>query len=327
MRTLNYLIIALVFVFLGQVNAQEAGNTQPEPVKAETIPSPWTWGGNFSLLVNQAVFNNWTKGGETSLSGASFINLQFNYKKDLFEWTNTLDLGYGLMKSEDYDFFKKTEDKIEYKSVFSRHLSKRTRATALATFNTQFTNGFNYPNDSIPMSTFMAPGYLTLSIGADYKPWEFLTIFITPVSGKTIFCLDQTLADQGKYIPEPAKYDTSGNKISDGGRIKFDFGLNCIVKVEKEIMKNVSLYSRLELFQNYTDPNSKNRFNFDVNWENKLNLKVNSHISANILVHMLYDHDIKVPIYETIDGKKVQVGTGPRLQFKELLGLGFTYKF
>jgi hypothetical protein len=330
MKILNYMILGLLFVFLGQVNAQEAQMTKLEPVKADTIPSPWTWAGNFSLLVNQAVFTNWTQGGETSLSGASFVNLKFNYKKDLFEWTNTLDLGYGLMKSQDYSFYKKTEDKIEYKSTVSHTLSKRTRATALASFNTQFAKGFNYPNDSIPMSTFMAPGYLTLSIGADYKPWEFITIFFTPVSGKTIFCLDQTLADQGKYIPMPAKYDTVNGqriKISDGARIKFDFGMNCIIKVEKEIMQNVTLYSRLELFQNYTDPEPEKRWNFDVNWENKLNLKVNSHISANVLVHLLYDHDVKVPIYEQIDGKKVQVGTGPRLQFKELLGLGFTFKF
>lgn len=72
--------------------------------------------------------------------------------------------------------------------------------------------------------------------------------------------------------------------------------LNCNIKVEKAIMKNVFLFSRLELFQNYTDPNQENRMNFDVNWESKLNLKVNSYISANILVHLLYDHDIKVPI-------------------------------
>jgi hypothetical protein len=329
MKTISYLILALVFVFLGQTNAQEAQITKPLQ-QTDTVPSPWTLAGNLSVLVNQAVFTNWTQGGETSLSGASFVNLKFNYKKDLIEWNNTLDLGYGLMKSEDYDFFKKTEDKIEYKSAVSHTLTKRTRLTALANFNTQFTDGFNYPNDSIPMSTFMAPGYLTISLGADYKPWEFLTIFFTPVSGKTIFCLDQELADQGKYIPLPAKYDTINGeiiKISDGANVKFDFGMNFILKFDKEIMKNISLYSRLELFQNYTDPNKENRMNIDVNWENKLILKVNSHISANVLVHLLYDHDIKVPIYETIDGVKVQVGTGPRLQFKELLGLGFTFKF
>jgi hypothetical protein len=173
----------------------------------------------------------------------------------------------------------------------------------------------------------MAPGYLTLSIGADYKPWNFISIFFTPISGKTIFCLDQNLADQGKYIPIPALYDSLGHKIKDGARVKFDFGMNFIMKFEKDIMKNVFLYSRLELFQNYTDPNAKNRMNIDVNWENKLILKVNSHISANVLMQMIYDHDVKVPIYNTVDGVKVQVGTGPRLQFKELFGLGFTFKF
>ena len=51
------------------------------------------------------------------------------------------------------------------------------------------------------------------------------------------------------------------------------------------------------------------------------------HMSANILLHFIYDDDIEIPVYETINGKKTKVGTTKSLQFKELLGIGLSYKF
>lgn len=62
-------------------------------------------------------------------------------------------------------------------------------------------------------------------------------------------------------------------------------------------------------------------------WDNSLDMKVNKYISASVSTHLIYDQDIKVPVYEKINGKKVQKGEGPRVQFKEVLAIGFSYKF
>ena len=66
--------------------------------------------------------------------------------------------------------------------------------------------------------------------------------------------------------------------------------------------------------------------NVDVNWELLIGLKVNKYISASISTQMIYDHDIPVPVERDIDGVTVK-GTGPRLQFKQVLAIGFSYKF
>jgi hypothetical protein len=84
----------------------------------------------------------------------------------------------------------------------------------------------------------------------------------------------------------------------------------------------VTFSTSLELFSNYL----KDPQNIDVLWENILNMKVNKFITASITTNLIYDHDIPVPVERTINGVIVP-GTGPRLQFKEVLAIGLAYKF
>ena len=49
------------------------------------------------------------------------------------------------------------------------------------------------------------------------------------------------------------------------------------------------------------------------------------YISATVTTHLLYDHDIDIAVDTNDDGITDKVG--PRTQFKEVLGVGFSYKF
>ncbi len=80
-------------------------------------------------------------------------------------------------------------------------------------------------------------------------------------------------------------------------------------------MENITLTTKLSLFSNYAN----NPQNIDVNWETLLELKVNKFISATISTHLLYDDDV------SITDSKGKVG--PRTQFKEVIGVGFAYKW
>ena len=75
-------------------------------------------------------------------------------------------------------------------------------------------------------------------------------------------------------------------------------------------MPNITFISRLELFNNYTDPDKDNRQNIDVNFENTLNMKVNKFITAMVYANVVYDANVI-----------------ERTQFKEMIGVGFGYKF
>ena len=86
-------------------------------------------------------------------------------------------------------------------------------------------------------------------------------------------------------------------------------------------MENITILTKLDLFSNYMD----NPQNIDVGWETLLTMKVNKYISATLTTHLIYDDDIDIAVDTDNDG--ITDETGPRTQFKEVLGIGFTYNF
>jgi uncharacterized protein YeeX (DUF496 family) len=248
------------------------------------------------------------------MASTSIINVGANYSKENIAWENRLEMAYGIIKTEDSPM-RKNQDRLELISKLGRSISPNFSYAGLVNFKTQFGEGFNYPNDSVVVSRFMAPGYLTASLGIDYKPRDFLSVFFSPATGKFTFVRDQNLAGQGAYGVRP------------GETVRSEFGAMLRFALEKEVFENVKLDSRLDLFNNYTDENRANRKNTDVNWQTSLHMNINQYITATVMLHLIYDHDIPIPIFDTIGGERVQVGMGPRLQTQQMIGIGLSYSF
>ena len=150
--------------------------------------------------------------------------------------------------------------------------------------------------------------------------------FIAPVTSKITIVNDQVLSNAGSFGVEKAIYDITGNVISNGKKMRAEYGgyLRLIYSKNdftSEFMKNITFTTRLDMFSNYL----QNPQNIDVSWETLISLKVNKYISVNINTHLLYDDDIKINVDSNNDG--VVDKAGPRTQFKEILGVGFSYKF
>jgi len=262
----------------------------------------WTYTGTGTLSFSQVSFSNWAAGGENSVSFNGLAIAGANYKSKSFIWDNNIILAYGLLKQGKKDF-RKTTDKIELSTKFGLHAVKNWYYSALVGFKTQFNKGYEYDDDAgtqTLVSDFLAPGYLNLAIGMDYKPSKAFSLFIGPISGRTTFVTDTTLS---------VKYGVDANKT-----IRNEFGGTVKAAVNKDIVKNVNLTSQLTLFSNYTE----NPQNIDVDWQILFTMKVNKFLSANLNFQFIYDDDIMIT---DKDGN-----TGPRLQIKELFGLGLTYK-
>ncbi|MBP6532439.1 MAG: DUF3078 domain-containing protein, partial [Bacteroidia bacterium] len=257
----------------------------------------WKSGGFISINFSQTNLSQWTAGGETQMSLAGVANLYKNYLKGNIDWQNTLDLGYAVVRTESVGL-RKSDDKIDFTSKYSKKFSKNWLYSGLVNFKSQFTNGFAYPDDSVIVSKFMAPAYLITSIGFTWKPVDYFEVMISPATAKFTFVLDQTLADLGAYGVAPGKTTHS------------EFGAYLNMRFKKDIMPNITFISRLELFNNYTDPDKDNRQNIDVNFENTLNMKVNKFITAMVYANVVYDANVI-----------------ERTQFKEMIGVGFGYKF
>ena len=257
----------------------------------------WKSGGLIAVNFSQVNLSQWSAGGENTMSLNTSINLYSNYLKGKIDWQNTLDFGYAFLKTATGGV-KKSDDRIEFTSKYGRKFSKNWLYSGLVNFKSQFAPGYLYPNDSTIISNFMSPGFLTVSIGFTYKPVDYFEVFISPAAGKFTFVTSKSLSDMGAYGVDPGK------------SVRSEFGAYLNMKFKKELMTNVTLTSNLELFNNYTDENKQNAKNIDVNFNNTLNLKVNKYITASVNVQLVYDANIV-----------------ERTQFKELIGVGFGYKF
>lgn len=292
-----------------------------EIIQADTIRL-WKKGGMIGADFSQASYTNWAAGGVNSFSGVALFNVFANYKFDKTSWDNSLDLAYGLIKIGRNNI-QKSDDKIDFNSKFGKQASNNWYYAALLNFKTQFDVGYNLPDDSTIVSHFMAPATTLGALGLDYKSTDkSFSFFVSPLTGKVTIVNDQRLADAGAFGVQAAEYDTAGVKIKDGQTIRYEFGGFLKLTYKKDIFKNVNFQTKLELFTNYLNHPE----NIDVNWETVLAMKVNRFLSCTVSTQLIYDHDIPVPVEREVSGVKV-MGTGPRLQFKEVLAVGLAYKF
>lgn len=286
----KFLFVIVYLFFASHLIAQEAADS-----------SAWKFGGVGSFNLSQLSLYQWSAGGEPSFSGAALLSLYANYNTKATSWENSLDLGYGLIKQG--DLTKKSNDRIEFTSQYGKRASKKWFYSAMLNFKTQFTEGFNYPNDSVAISTFMSPAYLSGSVGMDYKPNDNFSLFLSPVSSKMTFVFNDSIAADGNFgLKKDEKF-----RAEIGGFAK--------VKYKTELMDNVLFTTKLDLFSNYL----KNPQNVDVNLEVLLSMKINEYLAATVNALIIYDDDVNVP--------REDKASGPGLQVKEVFGLGLSYKF
>ena len=248
-------------------------------------------------------------GGQNSVALNGLVGLTANYKKDKSAWDNALTIGYGQMRENSSNLgWVKTDDRIDLQSKYGRKASEKWYYSGLVSFRTQMAPGYNYPDIENKISDLMAPAYLLFSLGMDYKPNPNFSVFLSPLTSKNTFVLANGI--------DPASFG-----VGPGKKFRSELGAYANIAYKKdEIIKNVNFLTKLDLFSNYLH----NPQNIDVSWENLLVLKVNKFISATVNTVLVYDDDILVKVGEGNEGEAIM---GKRAQFKEVIGVGFTYKF
>jgi hypothetical protein len=288
--------------------------------KPDTI-SHWKKENILGVDISEIAFVNWSAGGTSAITGLVRGHLKRDYKDDYQVWSSELIFRYGLNKQEGIEL-RKTDDVFRINSTygFRKDSLSNWYHSAKFNFNTQFTNGYNYPNTETPISKPFAPAYTFLGIGSEYiyKP-EKLNVYLSPLTLKNTAVLDQALANTGAYGVTKAVYDSQGNLISKGKKSKTELGVLVSNYIEREILTNVTIKNRLILYSDYLH----NFGNIDVDWQFLADFRVNQHIKANIGFNLIYDEDIDT--FEEVNG--VVINEGPKVQLKQVLGIGVEYHF
>ncbi|RFZ82737.1 DUF3078 domain-containing protein [Mucilaginibacter terrenus] len=281
---------------------------KPLQIRPELIPvtmldykvSYWHRYITFGLNFNQAAFsNNYAAGGVNSIAlGTNFI-YRIEYNKAPFSYSTELNLLYGKSKSKGLGS-RKTNDRIFLDNKVATQLSKSWFFFGSLSFESQFDKGFQYdPNNVNPpllISNFMSPGYLTESIGFEYKPSKFFDLRLGTGTARQTFVLDKNIV---KNLP-------TNYGVDSGKTVRNDIAFQLVAIFDKDIAKNMHFNARYDMFVPYGQPLAYTRHRVDA----VLAAKVNRLINVSINGTLLFDKN-----------------TSNSVQGTEGLSLGVLYKF
>ena len=277
----------------------------------------WKRGGDVSLSFAQTEFSNWAAGGENSVSFSTSSNLYANYKKNKMIWENYAFLAYGIIKSGKRDAVKNS-DQINIGSRVGYQMAKNWYYTAALLGKSQFAKGYKYSStDTLYTSNFLAPAYLFVSLGLDYKPSSRVSISFAPAMGKATF----VHSDNEKVLLSAGM---SQELIDDGKRVRYEFGGGIVFNLNGSYLsKKVTYTSQLELFSNYFERPQ----NVDVVWDFQFRIALTKYVSSGVRINMIYYDNQKTFSKDWIDNEYKTVQHGAKLQVKEYFEIGLFYSF
>lgn len=284
---------------------------RPLQIREEQIPvqlldykvSYWRKSVVFGLNFNQSAFtSNWSAGGISSFALGTTFDFKTEYNKSPLDYTTELNLQYGMAKNKGQSS-RKTNDRIFLDNKIATQLSKHWYLFGSVSFESQFAPGYTYTDASgntvdrgLLISNFLSPGYITESLGFEYKPVKYFDLRLGTGTAKQTFVVDTTI-----HRNQPDNYGVPVDHIFDN---KLAFQM--VAAIDKDLMPNLHINARYALFIPYQQPLAYTTHRIDAT----LTAKVNRLINVTMNGTFLYDKN-----------------TSPRPQATEGLALGVNYTF
>jgi hypothetical protein len=298
-----------------RINVKEVDKSKLLEIQKVYIkPHYWKDRLEANFILSQAALSNWVKGGENSLATSMDITEYANYENKSLNLSSSnfarIKLGFLTSGSD----VRKNLDLIETNSKLNHKAFGKFDFSGILLFKTQLFKGYNYPNDSVPVSKFFNPAVLTLGFGLDYKPNKNTSINFSPLSYK------------GTYMTDTIPYDQTMYGIPHKKKSLHEPGVSLMVTHEYKPVKTVSIVNRLQLFTNYIH----NPQNIDVDWEMIATANLNWFTDVRLNTHLIYDDDTRSQVIEhgiPITNPDGTPKKNARAQFKEMLGLSVVFRF
>jgi hypothetical protein len=264
----------------------------------------WTRSGIVSANLSQVQLTNWSGGGNNTVAINSLFGYIASYKTEHTLWKTTLDVGYGLTKLGKQEF-RKSDDKLNFLTRFQHAAAASLSYSALFELRTQLTEGLNYDDGGKPTertSNFFAPANIMVGLGATYIPVPSLSITLSPVSNRVLIVADDSLNRRGAF------------GVDSGKTVKSELGTLLNIGFKDEVFTNVVVDSKLSAFGPYAALDRQL-----VNWNTLVTMKVNSLLLVTLALDVIYDPNASIL---RDDGTR-----GPVAQIRDIVGIGFGYKF
>ena len=281
------IILGFVFMLGLSLNAQEVVKEIEKVTKAiedTTRTHGWTKKGEIIFLFNQSSFSNWVAGGENSFSGNLGLNYDLNYKSESWSWDNKIIASYGLLQTQNAEFEKKTDDRLELNSLAGKKAWGLWYYSLFVNFRTQFTQGYNYTTDingkeiREEFTNFMSPGYLTFGPGLLWKKRDDFKFNLAPLTSKMTFVDDS-------YTSVPGYVDGTYFGVDANKSFRYELGFYASGYYKFNLFENVSAENILSLYSNYLeDP-----LNVDLDYQLNIVMTINKFLTTNFSFQTIYD--------------------------------------
>lgn len=262
--------------------------------------SPWRRQANLSLQLTQNyATENWHQGAANAFAMLWAAKAFANYNKGNLSWENNAEwrVGVSTVSGDTLRKMNTTDDIFQIYSKFGYQVHKQLYVSMFADFRTNFFPNFQ-KNSNHLNTTFLTPIRYNMGLGIDYKPLKGLSVNISPVTYKLTYALNTDVE----------RIDVNELGIETGNNMLNEVGSSVRVEWKWRPLREIELETKFYFFTNYKKVETELEIDVD--------FYINKYMSAKILLHPRYDGTVE----STTDDKS-------RLQFKELISVGFAHTF
>ena len=343
-----YPLLALLLAGATLAHAQDDG-------EEEERPDGWEVGAGLGADLGQLLqFNPRVGQGENRIGIGTNFTAYARLKRGLEHWDNNLSFNFAIQKlgqgvlppgfnDDERVPYQKSIDELRLASQYGREFGEEVpwgygvEATFLSQLTPTYQDsaGRNILKDidgnnmSSPIAQLLSPATFTLSPGITYRPDDHFDALLSPASYKTIFILDEGIANvsgpDGALLYQYIDPDNDGSQSLQqfGASLRANYA-NTFLPEDRLIVK-----STLGLFSNYLE----NPQNVDVDWRNEIGIEIVPGLTVTLNTVLLYDDDVPVQIsnFDLVGGvERNPDGTprlGRRITFTEQLLLKYAVVF
>ena len=279
---------------------KDAAEDAAEKLKAiKNRHNPWFMEANLMMQITQNyVSPNWYEGGNSSFSvyGSAKGTIKYDDKK-LITWENYGEwtAGGSTVAGDSLRKINCSEDLFRLYTKLGVKVYPKLYASFSAEYRMQMFPTYK-ANTRTLKTGFATPIRFNLGLGLDYKPVKGLSLVFSPAAFKLVHANDT--------LHSP--YTTYG--VPKGQKTLAEFGTSTRVEWTWKPVREVALDAKFYAYTNYKM--------IEIDLEVACDFIVNRFITTRVVLHPRYDSSL------IVDGD-----TRAKIQFKELISIGFAHKF
>lgn len=279
-------------------------DSECENVEIRRIPtarqSNWRRGASVSLQITQNyATNNWHQGAVNSFAMLGGAKAFANFKRENISWENSAEwrVGISTVSGDTIHKLNTTDDRFYVLSKFGYQIHKQWYVSMFAEFRTNLFPSYQ-KNSTRVNTTFLTPIRYTMGIGVDCKVFKGVNINFSPATYKMVYALNT----------DPTRVNVNDFGIKESEDIINEIGSSVRVEWRWKPIKEIAMETKFYFFTNYKQVETELEVNVD--------FIINRFLSAKLMLHPRYDG--------TVDNVAEQKS---KLQFKELISVGFAHTF